>query len=314
MASCSIVVLVLLNAIDLVVGLGFLGYGLWLGPVSGAVVAIWVPVVALGVVHLLTSILSCCVLFKPSWLEFLVCCAIVDAIIGVASGTLGALLMVHWQTVSEWIRQINDNLNDEGSGSGRGFVMEHEFVPDYIADHLATGHRAFAGIVFALTAVQFVRCGVFFAVRIRLGEHLRVAKLTSGEEETGSCCSCGDGTRGSYDNPDNGVLHNPQAYAHNANVKRHLSSYSQAAQARNTPGKSYIVWDSNDVEVEVQGDGVDPSEGYRPDSSFGASSSRSDTNRSNTDWRRVTQERRSRLQEKLFEHTPPQRDEGCVIA
>ena len=30
--------------------------------------------------------------------------------------------------------------------------------------------------------VQFVRCGVFFAVRIRLGEHLRVAKLTSGEE------------------------------------------------------------------------------------------------------------------------------------
>ena len=32
--------------------------------------------------------------------------------------------------------------------------MEHEFVPDYIADHLATGHRAFAGIVFALTAVQ----------------------------------------------------------------------------------------------------------------------------------------------------------------
>ena len=35
MASCSIVVLVLLNAIDLVVGLDFLGYGLWLGACGG---------------------------------------------------------------------------------------------------------------------------------------------------------------------------------------------------------------------------------------------------------------------------------------
>lgn len=321
--------LVVLNVLDLAVGVGFLAYSFWLGPVSAAHAVIWVPVGALGLVHILTSILSFCVLFKPSLLECLLFCAIVDAVVGVASGTLGALLLIHWETVSVWIHEIN-----EEHGSAGGFhAPPHYYVPKVIADHLETSHMLVAAVVFGMTAVQIMRCITFFAVRVRLSEVLGINDREDG------CCSCCGGESGGYEKPDNDVLHNPGAMGTRQRqaIKRNLSSYSQASQAASRP-TSYIIWDSNDVEIEVQGeppaspagagDHAPPmAQAHLLDSGDGDAadySSRSmykPKQRAATPWdardrRRVTQERRSRLQEKLFEHTPPPHDDSgkCIVS
>ena len=185
---CAVLLLFLLNVVELAMGAGLSVYALWLGPVEGAPLVIWVPMLTCGSLFVLTALLTWCVL-QVSWCSpLLTLCAIFDGLGATASGSIGIMLLVRHQILMEWIAKLEE---ETGSESRDSSIPD---IPALIRAHIGDEQwrDAMAVVCFTLAAVQLGRAFVACYLHSKLNERYYTARLQATGGDGGGCCSkCG---------------------------------------------------------------------------------------------------------------------------
>jgi hypothetical protein len=185
---CAILLLFVLNVFDLMTGAGLSVYALWLGPVERAPVFVWAPMLCVGGLFIVTAALTWCVLQVAWCTPLLTVCAVFDVILSTATVGLGIALLVHHETLAEWLEKLGEEL---GSGSESSEIPD---IPSLILQHI--GNEAWrdtmATILFIGAAVQLSRAVVGCYLHGRLNEQYYRSRLQAGKFDGTSCCgSCG---------------------------------------------------------------------------------------------------------------------------
>lgn len=152
-----------LNTIDFVVACGVVlcgAYAIWHGH-HKAPLDVWVPVLILGACLAGSSALNWCTitchLDGCSWL--LNCSVILDVVVGAGAAILGILLHTQYNSVEEWIKDVEFEPNSDGSAS-------YPFYAPEVVSHLHKG--TVSVICFVLAAVQLCRAVVCMFIKRKL--------------------------------------------------------------------------------------------------------------------------------------------------
>ena len=192
---CAILLLFVLNVVELAVGAGVAVYALWLGPVEHAPVVVWAPMLCIGCLFIVTAALTWCVLQVAWCTPLLIVCAVFDVLGSVATGGLGIALLVHHQTLAEWLERLGEEMGSESEGS------EIPDIPKLILQHIANEawRDTMAVILFTAAAIQMSRAFVGCYLHGRLNEQYYRSRLQAGQLGSSGCCGCCGGENADLD-------------------------------------------------------------------------------------------------------------------
>ena len=186
---CAVLLLFLLNIVELSIGAGISVYALWLGPIERAPVFVWAPMLSVGCMFIVTAALTWCVL-QVSWCTpLLTVCAIFDVLGSVATSGLAIALLVHHETLADWLERLQDGELGSDAGDNGDDLPD---IPKIILAHI--GNEAWrdvmAVILFCAAAIQMLRAFVSCYLHGQLNEQYYRSRLQAGKLG-GSCCPCG---------------------------------------------------------------------------------------------------------------------------
>ena len=193
MACCSgyvfaILLLFVLNVIDLMAGAGLSVYALWLGPVQQAPAFVWAPMLCLGGLFIVTAALTWCVLQVAWCTPLLTVCAVFDVLGSMATTGLGIALLVHHETLTEWLRKLGEEMGSDSEGS------EIPDIPKLILQHIGNERwrDAMSVILFVGAAIQLLRAIVGCYLHGQLNEQYYRSRLQGRKFGGASCCGAHD--------------------------------------------------------------------------------------------------------------------------
>lgn len=193
MACCSgyvfaILLLFVLNVIDLMAGAGLSVYALWLGPVQQAPAFVWAPMLCLGGLFIVTAALTWCVLQVAWCTPLLTVCAVFDVLGSMATTGLGIALLVHHETLTEWLRKLGEEMGSDSEGS------EIPDIPKLILQHIGNERwrDAMSVILFVGAAIQLLRAIVGCYLHGQLNEQYYRSRLQGRKFGGASCCGAQD--------------------------------------------------------------------------------------------------------------------------